>query len=46
MVEELNKITGADVPASLKALKDKSVRFSNVCDKENMSEMVFKLLNL
>ncbi len=46
MVEELNRITGADVPASLKALKDKSVRFSNVCDKENMSEMVFKLLNL
>lgn len=46
MVDELNAITGADVPASLKALKDKSVRFNNVCDKENMSEMVFKLLNI
>lgn len=46
MVDELNKKTGADVPTPLKALKDKEVRFTNVCDKENMSEMVFKLLNL
>ena len=46
MVDELNSITGADVPASLKALKNKKVRFENVCDKENMSEMVFELLNL
>lgn len=46
MVEELNKVTGAPVPTPLKALKDKEVRFTNVCDKENMSEMVFKLLNL
>ena len=46
MVDELNKVTGADVPKPLKALKDKEVRFTDVCDKENMSEMVFKLLNL
>lgn len=46
MVDELNKVTGADVPEPLRALKDKEVRFMNVCDKENMSEMVFKLLNL
>jgi threonine synthase len=46
MVDELNKVTGAQVPTPLKALKDKEVRFTNVCDKENMSEMVFKLLNL
>jgi threonine synthase len=46
MVDELNKVTGADVPTPLKALKNKEVRFTNVCDKENMSEMVFKLLNL
>lgn len=46
MVDELNRVTGADVPKPLKALKDKEVRFTNVCDKENMSEMVFKLLNL
>lgn len=46
MVDELSKVTGADVPAPLKALKNKEVRFTNVCNKENMSEMVFKLLNL
>lgn len=46
MVDELNKVTSAQVPEPLKALKDKKVRFSNVCDKENMSEMVFELLNL
>ena len=38
--------TGADIPTPLKALKDKKVRFTNVCDKENMSDMVFKLLEL
>jgi threonine synthase len=46
MVKELNSVTGADVPTPLKALKDKQVRFTNVCDKENMSDMVFRLLNL
>ena len=46
MVDELNAKTGADIPAPLKALKDKKVRFTNVCDKENMSDMVFKLLKL
>ena len=46
VVEELNAVTGAEIPASLKALKTKPVRFTEVCDKENMSEMVFKLLNL
>ena len=46
MVDELNNITKVDVPVPLKSLKNKKVRFENVCDKENMSEMVFKLLNL
>ena len=46
MVDELNRITGTDVPAPLKSLKNKTVRFTDVCNKENMSEMVFKLLNL
>ena len=45
-VDELNKLTGAEVPEPLKALKDKEVRFKEVCSKENMSEMVFKLLNI
>lgn len=46
MVNELNKVSAFDVPEPLKALKDKQVRFSNLCDKENMSDMVFKLLQL
>lgn len=46
MVDELNRVTKAEVPAPLVSLKEKTVRFNNVCDKENMSEMVFKLLNL
>ena len=45
-VDELNKLTGSDVPEPLKALKDKEIRFKEVCSKENMSEMVFKLLNI
>ena len=46
MVEELNRITGADVPKPLASLRDKKVRFTDVCNKEDMSQMVFKLLNL
>ena len=46
MVGELNTISGVDVPKPLQSLKDKAIRFDNVCDKENMSEMVFKLLKL
>ena len=46
MVDKLNKVSDFDVPKPLKALKDKKVRFTDVCNKENMSEMVFKLLNL
>ena len=46
MVDKLYEVTGADVPAPLANLKNKKVRFNNVCDKKNMSEMVFKLLDL
>ena len=46
MVDELHKVTGADIPKPLASLKDKSIRFKNVCNKEDMSQMVFKLLNL
>ena len=45
-VDELNKLTGSAVPEPLNALKDKEIRFKEVCSKENMSEMVFKLLNI
>ena len=46
MVDELHKVTGADIPKPIASLKDKSIRFENVCNKEDMSQMVFKLLNL
>ena len=46
MVEELNKTTGAEVPTPLASLKSKQVRFNNVCNKEDMSKMVFSLLKL
>lgn len=46
MVDELNRVTGADVPKPLASLKDKNIRFSDVCNKEDMSQMVFKLLDL
>ena len=46
MVSELNSVTGAEVPKPLASLKEKQIRFKNVCNKEDMSEMVFKLLEL
>lgn len=46
MVDELNRTTGAEVPKPLASLREKQVRFNNVCSKEDMSEMVFKLLEL
>lgn len=46
MVDELNRVTNVAIPKPLALLKDKAVRFENVCDKEDMSKMVFKLLNL
>lgn len=46
MVKELHVKTGADVPAPLASLRDKKVRFSNVCSKEDMGDMVFGLLGI
>ena len=46
MVTKLNELTGAPIPAPLASLKDKKVRFTDVCNKEDMSQMVFKLLDL
>lgn len=46
MVEELHKVTGAPVPAPLSALKEKAVRFRNVCKKEEMANQVFALLGI
>lgn len=46
IVEELFDVTKTSIPKPLAGLRDKSVRFNDVCDKENMSEMVFKLLDI
>lgn len=46
MVDELNKVSGVEVPKPLGNLKNKQVRFENVCNKEDMAEMVFSLLGL
>ena len=45
-VDALSKKTLTEIPEPIKALKNKEVRFSDVCSKENMSEMVFSLLNI
>ena len=46
MVDELNKVSSLEVPEPLKSLKNKAVRFTDVCNKSDMSEMVFRLLKL
>ena len=46
MVDELEKKTLTQAPLPIKALRSKDVLHKNVCDKENMSEMVFRLLSL
>lgn len=46
MVEELHRATGAAVPVPLANLKDKSIRFSNLCNQADMANMVFELLGI
>lgn len=47
-VEELHRLTGCEVPAPLAQLKDKTVRFSEVCDHDadSMKAVVYRLLNI
>lgn len=46
MVNELHKKTNVPVPAPLASLKDKKIRFADICEKTDMAEMVFKLLGI
>lgn len=46
MVNELFNLTKEPVPPQLANLKDKKVRFSEVTEKDNMKEIVFKMLNI
>ncbi len=46
IVDALMEYTDVHVPEPIKALRDKAVRFKNVCNREDMCEMVFSLLKL
>ena len=45
-VDELISVTGEPCPPQLSQLKNKSVRFTDCCEKENMIDMVYKMLNI
>lgn len=46
MVDELNKITGAEVPKPIDELKNLEVRFNNVTDADKMPEYVKNTLGI
>lgn len=46
LVDELASVSGMPVPASLAALKDKDVRFSETVDKSEMKDYVFRTLGI
>lgn len=45
-VDRLNALTGAPVPPSLSALKGRTPRFTQVCDRDTMEQTVRALLTL
>ncbi|MBQ8028750.1 MAG: threonine synthase [Clostridia bacterium] len=45
-VELLIRATGVECPAQLANLSDKKVRFNDVCNKEDMIEMVYAMLGI
>ena len=46
MVDELQQITGVKAPSQLADLKGKEPIFKGICNKEDMTKEVFKLLNI
>ena len=44
-IDELSVLSGTPVPAPLAALQSKTVRFDGVCNKQDMPEAVFSLLD-
>ena len=46
MVEQMNKVTGVEVPKPLAQLKNKEVRFNNVSAVEDMPAYVLKTLGI
>lgn len=45
-LEDLSDMTGTTIPKSLKELKDKKIKFNNICKKEEMKETVKSGLNM
>lgn len=45
-VRKLSSVTNTAIPAPLAALEDATVRFTEVCDKDGMTEVVFKRLGI
>ena len=46
VIEKLENISGTTAPAQLKNLKNKEVRFNNVCDKDDMQKVVLQNLKI
>ena len=46
MAERLHGLTGWDVPAPLEALKGKAPRFTDVCDRDALQAVVFRVLGI
>ncbi len=46
MVNELKAVTNENCPGQLADLKNKAVRFTDVCDRDSMEKAVFRLLKI
>ena len=46
MVGELARVTKTSCPPQLVDLRDKPVRFRDVCDRDSMEKAVFRLLGI
>lgn len=46
MVDTLSRVTGTTAPTPIKALKGAVPRFSNVCEKDEMADVVLKFLKI
>jgi threonine synthase len=45
-VARLSSLTKTEVPAPIASLEQKTVRFQNVCAKENMGDELLKMVGL
>lgn len=46
IADMLSNKTNTEIPKQLANLKDKEIRFTDVCEKENMKDKVFEMLNI